>query len=555
MDGLTEAKLAQMAGKRSFERGLGYIDAVSGLEVGDGWIRAVVHGTERYEAELLLGKRRRLSGTCDCPYGQEGNFCKHLVALGLTAISQETDVLRRGELARDRAHGLDAWLSNLSQGELLALLQQETAQDRQLRRRLELKAASARGDLAGIRARIRELFDIGPFARYGYVEYTDAQAYADQAGQTVTTIKALTGSGRPGDAIVLAQEAISLLAAVTESIDDSDGSLTQIGVDLADAHYDACRQARFEPEKLAHWLVTHALDDASNLTDIDPLKYKDLLGERGMASLRHHAVNAWQANRTGWAEKQLMQQLMKSEQDTDTLIAMHAADLAANGHTHLLIARELDTAGRPTEAFEWAERGIEETEDLATVDTALVDYLADLYQQADRPADALTLRRDHFTARRTLLTYRQLRTAARATDRWPAEREKALNLLRSDTTRKNTHASHVLVDVLLDDKDIDTAWQVATDSGARDNQWLALVNQSHATRPGDALTVYHRLVAALTRQTGDRTYEQLASLLSSIRDCHDHLGTPELFTAYVADLRIAQKRKRNLMKLMDDHGF
>lgn len=531
------------------------MDAVSGLEVGDGWIRAVVHGTERYEAELLLGKRGRLSGTCDCPYGQEGNFCKHLVALGLTVLSQETDVLRRGELARDRAHGLGAWLSSLSREELLALLQQETAQDRQLRRRLELKAASTRGDLAGIRARIRELFDIGPFARYGYVEYTDAQAYADQAGQAVTAIKALTGSGRPGDAMVLAQEAISLLAAVVESIDDSDGSLTQIGGDLADAHYNACRQARFEPEKLARWLVTHALDDASDLTDIDPLQYKDLLGGRGMASLRHHAVNAWQANRTGWAEKHLMQRLVKSEQDTDTLIAMHAADLAANGHTHLLIARELDTAGRPTEAFEWAERGIEETKDLATVDTALVDYLADRYQQADRPADALTLRRDHFTARRTLLTYRQLRTAARATGRWPAEREEALSLLRSDTTRKNTHASHVLVDVLLDDKDIDTAWQVATDSGADDKQWLALASQSHATRPGDALSVYHRLVAALTRQTGDRAYEQLVSLLLSTRDCHDHLGTPELFTVYVADLRIAQKRKRNLMKLMDDHGL
>ncbi|MFZ4301991.1 SWIM zinc finger family protein [Streptomyces cinereoruber] len=555
MGSLTEAKLAQMAGKRSFERGLGYTDAVSGIEVGDGWIRAFVHGTERYEAELLLGKRGRLSGRCDCPYGQEGNFCKHLVALGLTVIEQEKDILQRGELARDRTRGLDAWLSSLSREELLALLQQETAEDRQLRRRLELKAASARGDLDGIRARIRELFDIGPFARYGYVEYTDAQAYADQAGQAVTAIKALTGSGRPSDAMVLAQEAISLLAAVVESIDDSDGSLTQIGGDLADAHYDACRHARFNPEELAHWLVTHALDDASDLTDIDPLKYKDLLGERGMASLRRHAVNAWQANRTGWAEKRLMQRLVKSEQDTDTLITMHAADLAANGHTHLLIARELDTAARSAEALEWAKRGIEETEDLAIVDTALVDYLADRYQRADRPTDALALRRNHFIARRTLLTYRQLRTAARAIGRWPAEREKALNLLRSATTGKDTHSSHVLVDVLLDDKDIDTAWQVATDSGAHDNQWLALASQSHATRPGDALTVYHRLVAPLTRQTGDRAYEQLVSLLLSVRDCHDHLGTPELFTAYAADLRTAQKRKRNLMRLMDEHGL
>ncbi|MFE1499816.1 SWIM zinc finger domain-containing protein, partial [Streptomyces albidoflavus] len=91
MGGLTEAKLRALAGERSFERGLAYADEVSGVEFGDGWIRASVRGTERYEVELLLGGRRKPAGTCDCPYGQEGHFCKHQVALGLTVIAQEAD--------------------------------------------------------------------------------------------------------------------------------------------------------------------------------------------------------------------------------------------------------------------------------------------------------------------------------------------------------------------------------------------------------------------------------------------------------------------------------
>ncbi|MCF3134416.1 SWIM zinc finger family protein, partial [Streptomyces olivochromogenes] len=52
MGSLTEANLKKWAGARSFERALGYLDAVSGVEVGDGWITASVHGTERYEVEL-----------------------------------------------------------------------------------------------------------------------------------------------------------------------------------------------------------------------------------------------------------------------------------------------------------------------------------------------------------------------------------------------------------------------------------------------------------------------------------------------------------------------
>lgn len=148
--------------------------------------------------------------------------------------------------------------------------------------------------MAGVRARVRERLDIAPFARYGYVEY----AYADQAGQAVSAIRSLTESDRATDAVALAREAIGLLAGVVESADDSDGRLGQIGADLADAHHDACRAARPDPEDLAHWLVTHALDDAADLTDIHPLDYEDLLGARGVAALRRYAVDAWKAHRT-----------------------------------------------------------------------------------------------------------------------------------------------------------------------------------------------------------------------------------------------------------------
>ncbi|MFF6776051.1 SWIM zinc finger domain-containing protein [Streptomyces sp. NPDC012637] len=555
MGGLTEAKLKAVAGERSFARGRAYVDEVSRVEFGDGWVRASVRGTERYEVELLLGGRRRPAGTCDCPYGQEGNFCKHLVALGLTVIAQEADLPRLRNAARDRARGLDAWLMGLSREDLLALVREEMDEDGNLRRRLELRAASARGDVAGIRSRVRELLDIGPFAQYGYVEYADAGAYADQAGQAVTAIRSLTASGQATDATVLAREAIGLLGSVVERVDDSDGRLGQVGTDLADAHHEACRAARPDPEELAQWLVAHALDEAADLTDVDPLDYEDLLGERGMAALRRYAVDAWQANRTGWAEKHLMQRLAKSGRDTDTVIAVHAADLAPNGHTHLLIARELDTAGRTAEALEWAERGIRETEDLAGVDTALVDHLADRYARTDRLADAVTLRREHFTARRTLLTYQQLRAAAVAADCWSTEREKALELLRADAERTDAYGGRVLVDVLLDDKDVDAAWQAAREHGAHDGQWLALADQSRPTRPADSLAVYHRLAARLTRETGMHAYEQLVSLLLSIRDSHHRLGTPGDFAAYVTDLRAAQKRKRNLMRLLDEHGL
>jgi uncharacterized Zn finger protein len=356
MDGiLTEAKLKALADTRSFERGQGYLDAVTGVEVGDGWITASVHGTERYEVELSLEGPQGATGACDCPYGLEGNFCKHLVALGLTVLAQQSTLPRQRESARNRTRNLDAWLSALSKDELLALVREQVDQDRQLRRRLEVRAAGARGDLAEVRARIRDLPDIGPFAQYGYVEYADARAYADQAAQAAAAIDAVTDSGQAGEAIDLAVEGMRLLTQAADSIDDSDGWLGQVGARLVDAHLNAWRTARPDPEALAGWLVKHTLRDLDSICDIDPLDYEDVLGEQGMTALRKLAVAAWRKKRTGWAEKSLMQRLARAGGDIDMVIAVHAADLASNGHTHLVISRELDAAGRSDEALRWAE--------------------------------------------------------------------------------------------------------------------------------------------------------------------------------------------------------
>lgn len=60
--GFGEDELRALAGARSFERGLGYLDAVSGLEVGDDSAIAVVHGTDVYQVELILGEAGGISG-------------------------------------------------------------------------------------------------------------------------------------------------------------------------------------------------------------------------------------------------------------------------------------------------------------------------------------------------------------------------------------------------------------------------------------------------------------------------------------------------------------
>jgi hypothetical protein len=55
--------------------------------------------------------------------------------------------------------------------------------------------------------------------------------------------------------------------------------------------------------------------------------------------------------------------------------------------------------------------------------------------------------------------------------------------------------------------------------------------------------------------TGDSVYRRMASLLLSARACHQALGTTDEFRRYLAVLRLNQKRKRNLMKILDENGL
>ncbi|MFD4996628.1 hypothetical protein [Streptomyces buecherae] len=451
---------------------------------------------------------------------------------------------------------MEAWLSALSRDDLLALVREQLAEDRELRRRLELRAAAARHDLGMVRDRIVALTDPRPFARYGYIEYADASRYARQVAEAASTLRALTADGQAAQAIGLAEEAIRVLVEAYGDIDDSDGVVGQAAAAVTGAHLEACGVECPDPARLAEWLVGMVLNDSNYVTDLDPLDYADSLGPSGLARMRQLAAEALRREPSGWAERYLMERLVKAEGDVDALVALYARDLEPSGATHLRIAEELESAGRAAEALVWAERGLRDRAAETYVDGRLVDYVCERYARTGRAADAVAVRRDRLRLERSLAAYRQLRAAAEAAGRWEAERAAALVILAEDACRERDgrYGGPVLIDALLDDGDLDAAWREAGDH-ADDRQWAQLADLSSQTRPADALGVYLRLIEQSKGPTGDRAYEQLARLLQAARDCHRALGTEDAFTVYLTDLRWELKRRRKLMTILDRHGL
>jgi uncharacterized Zn finger protein len=78
-----------LAGTRSYARGQDYFQRglVSSIRRSQSSLIGVVKGEAEYAVRVWV-KESSLAYSCSCPQGEDGNFCKHCVALSLAWLAQ-----------------------------------------------------------------------------------------------------------------------------------------------------------------------------------------------------------------------------------------------------------------------------------------------------------------------------------------------------------------------------------------------------------------------------------------------------------------------------------
>jgi hypothetical protein len=338
--GFTEADIQRAAGPRSFGRGLEYVDEVDDLEISNAQVTATVYGTHEYRVTLTIGSGQ-LTGTCTCPQGQEGAFCKHCVATGLTVLGDPPSALNAGGTSAR------SWLESLPRDELLAELLDLMADEPEVQRRFELRAAAGHADAAVIRRAVRELVEVAD-----YIEFDQAWSYAHDVSKAADAIASLIDTGAAGQAVGIAREAIALLTGAMESVDDSSGNIGDSARELLAVHLRACQAAKPDPVALADYITGLALHDDYGFAP-DLADYAGLLGDTGQARARERASAAFTESPQNYRARRLMEAIFKAEGDADGLISVYSHELDNHGR----IARTLDEAGRHDEALDWALSG------------------------------------------------------------------------------------------------------------------------------------------------------------------------------------------------------
>lgn len=213
MSELSRESLMDLAGHKSFDRGLDYLGRISGLRTGQGVVRATVAGRRRYRVRVTT--ESAFSWHCECPWAEEGNCCKHVVAVCLVYLYE-----REHGATAPTVPDAAAYLNTLDHGRLVELLLEEAERSPALTLRLEVHAALAAGELDALHV----LFE-GALRVTEPLPFEQASVYARAVHEAVDAVRALEESGRAEAAMELHDAVCEFAHEAEEFVEDLEGEV------------------------------------------------------------------------------------------------------------------------------------------------------------------------------------------------------------------------------------------------------------------------------------------------------------------------------------------
>ncbi|CAK0771704.1 SWIM-type domain-containing protein [Gammaproteobacteria bacterium] len=580
---LTIEAMLHLAGQKYFTRGQGYFSGgnVRSIIVDEESITAKVFGSREYRIQLTA-KNGKLDYSCTCPIGNDGDFCKHCVAVGLEWLNSQIENKNfpsKGKVnAKATTQDVRIYLSTLDKAELVEMLMSQAKENELFYNRLLLRAEKNRENFLNLNI-WRQAIDKSVYLS-DFLDYCENDDYIKKIDNVIDSINDLLNDGHARETIELTEYALLAVEKAIERIDDSEGGMGFLLNRLQEIHLHACEQAQPNPEELAKRLFDGEM--ASNYDvfyrAID--NYAHVLGEIGISIYHQLAKAEWgrvpalipgqgrgnsQYSGNRFKITSIMETIAKKSGDIEQMVDILRRDLS-NQYQFLKIAEFYQQAGKRDAALNWAEQGWKSFSG-ARRDTRLREFLVNAYHDLKRHDEAMALAWESFSEQINIESYQKLRQHANRANQGDFWRKKALSLVRnriqSGINGKQTNiysvqkfSDHsVLVEIFLWEDEIDQAWKEAQAGGCSQGLWLNLAVRREKNHPEDSLKIYKDQIESNINLTHDQAYQTAITLLRKVEKLQSIVGRSEEFRNQIEALRIKFKRKRNFIKLLDKESW
>ncbi len=581
---LIPADLLDKAGSTYFARGENYFEHgnVQAVREREGIIRATVDGTQPYKTAISITEDGLL-GKCSCPLGQDGEFCKHLVATGLAYIeSRKTNGKQKTKTKPITPKEIKSYLLELNTPKLVRIIMEQADIDDEFYTMLKMRVAveSTTANTSEMRSVLREAMTIQDF-----VSWRDTDNYTRGIDRVLEQLRTMTTPKQAAQVIEIVEYGMDLWEENIGCINDSNGCMGMLKDDLHQMHLEACRIVKPEPIALAERLARRSIESEWEMFYGVYEAYQQILGEAGCARYRQIFETEWNALPPFRSDREDTEQyrliftleqtmLIFAEQDKDLTLAIRVLSRnLSHSYKYLRIAEHCRNFRNRKLACEWAEKGLAAFPN--NPDCRIRSFLAEEYLHAKRPDDVMAMTWASFELRLSLEVYQDLAKYARKLGCWDEWRDKALARIqvatddcKAEFERKHgTHSERkqqqhrrwtppppdnsLLVSIFLWEKRKENAWTEAKKGGCDNNLWLELAKLREKEHPKDAVEIYRRQVVLLIEQTNNASYQEAVVFVKKVHCLMNAINAGEEFLLWLAQLKAKYKRKRNFINYVE----
>ena len=234
--------------KTILDRGYGYYleGAVEDISRDDDVISATVSGTELYEVEIFLNNDEVCDMDCDCPYAEDGNYCKHMAAV-LYEL-EDTDITEKSS-AKENVAGI---VNAADEAAVRTFLTDVLQNDEKLKQRFLLLTNKPKASLE----HYKKLIDSTIYEHednWGFIEYGEASDFYEDMEAFTDDIRIMIDNGQYRDAFQLSLYICQKVAAIDS---DDDGEMSMLLDDYSSFWTELAEKM---PSQDKDWLFEQAL--------------------------------------------------------------------------------------------------------------------------------------------------------------------------------------------------------------------------------------------------------------------------------------------------------
>ena len=257
--------------KRILDRGRSYYNngAVQNLRKTAEGYEAYVSGTVRYEVEIEMENGKVEYMSCDCPYADSGENCKHMAAVMYAIEKQENGTIEtNGKSGRNKQtakENLQDIVDSIPEAELRYYVYSLAKDNKSIENYIRINYGSSidveymKNLKKDLRAIIRRYSDDG------FIEWEDAFDYiSDVEAFMETNIESMIDRNFLVEAFELTNYVLDKIT--NQPMDDSDGGIVAVAGDCEDYWLEIMEKADDKSkDKMFRWfnnkLLKHQLDD------------------------------------------------------------------------------------------------------------------------------------------------------------------------------------------------------------------------------------------------------------------------------------------------------